>query len=107
MYAHEEAAPDHAAGMKFREILLVKSARLQQYHGQRVAQGEHDCRARGRRQIERTSFLLDVDIEKEMRGSGEGRFRITADGDDLHLEASDGRQTAEQVLRFSTCAPAR
>ena len=95
MHAREEAAPDHAAGMKFREILFLKPARLQQHHGQGVAQGEHDRRARRRRQIERTGFLLDVDIEKHMRVSGEGRFRITADGDDLHLEAGDGRQNAE------------
>ncbi len=104
MDAHEEAAPDHASGMKFCEILFIKSARLEQHHGQRVAQREHDRRARCRREIERTRFLLDVHIEKNMRVFRKGRFWITANGDDFHLKARDRGQDAQKFLGLAACA---
>jgi hypothetical protein len=67
MNAHQHAATDHAAGMKLGEIFLVKPARLQEHHRQRVAQCQHHRRARRRRQIQRTRFLFDVYIETNMR----------------------------------------
>ena len=51
MNAHQHASADHAARMKFGEIFLIKAARLQEHHGQRVAQRQHHCRARRRRQV--------------------------------------------------------
>ena len=53
--------------MKFSEIFLVKAARLQEHHRQCVAQRQHHCRARRRRQVQRTGFLFDVYIETNMR----------------------------------------
>ena len=41
MNAHQRAATNHAARMKFSKILLIESARLQKDHGQSVAQREH------------------------------------------------------------------
>ena len=73
--AHEQTAPNHSGRMKFGEILLLKSARLEQHHRQRVAQREHDGRARGRRQIQRTRFLFDVHVEKDVAILCQGRIR--------------------------------
>ena len=67
MDTHQHAAANHAAGMKFGEIFLVKPARFQQHHGKRIAQRQHHGRARSRREIQRTSFLFDVYIKKNMR----------------------------------------
>ena len=72
MHTHEEAAPDQPGGMKLGEIFLVKSARLEQHHGERVPQRQHHGCARSRREVKRTCFLLDVDIEKHMRVLSQG-----------------------------------
>ena len=53
--------------MKFSEIFLVKPTRFQEHHRQRVAERQHHCRARCRRQIQGTSFLFDIYIETDMR----------------------------------------
>ena len=67
MNAHQHAAADHAAGMKFSEVFLVKATRLQEHHRQRVAQSQHHCRARRRCEVQRTSFLFDIHIETDVR----------------------------------------
>src|SRR5438552_16309302 len=98
MDAYEKAASDHASGMKFCKILLIKTARLEQHHGQRVAQREHDCRTRGRREIERTCFLFDVHIEKNRRVLRKGRVGIAANGENSYRKAGDRRQNAQKFL---------
>ena len=67
MHTHQHAAADHSPRMELRKILLVEAARFQQHHRQGVAEREHHCGARCRRKVQRTRFLLNVDIEKQMR----------------------------------------
>src|ERR1700738_377883 len=104
MNSHKKAASDHAGGMKLGEVLLVKTTRLEQHHGERVTQSEHYRRARSRRQIQRTGFLLDVYIEKDMGVFREGRTGIATDRDDLDLKARNRRQNPEQLFGFTTRA---
>ena len=67
MHTHEEATSDQSGGMKLGEIFLVKSARLEQHHCERVTQRQHHGRAGSGREIKRTRLLLDINIEKHMR----------------------------------------
>ena len=95
MDAHQHAPANHSAGMKLGETFLVKAARLQQDHCQRIAQCHHHRRARSGGEIQRTSFLFDIDIEKEVRVLCQSRFWIAAHGDDPDLEPRDRRQNPE------------
>ena len=104
MHTHEQAAADHAGRMKLCEIFLIKTARLEQHHRQRVAQCQHHRCARRRRQIQWTCFLFDIYIEKQMRILCERGFRIAAHGDDPDLEPGNRGQDPEQFLRLATRA---
>ncbi len=65
---------------------------------------EHDGRAGSGREIQRTGFLLDVHIEKDVRILREGRVRVAANGDDLDLKPRDGGQDPQQFLRLAAGA---
>ncbi len=104
VHTQEKAAPDHPAGMEFREIFLLKSARLEQHHGKRVAEREHDGRARGRGQIERTGFLLDVDVEEDIAILPQGRLSGAAHRDHANLEPRDRGQDAQEFLGLAAVA---
>ena len=62
--------------MKLGEILLLKTARFEQHHGQRIAQDQHHRGAGGRREIQRTGFLRDVYIQMNVAVLREKRFRV-------------------------------
>ena len=66
VHPQKQAAADHSRGMEPGEILFLKSARFKQHHGKRIAEGEHDGRAGGRREVQRTGFLLDVHVENDV-----------------------------------------
>src|SRR5947209_314631 len=100
MDPEKQAAADHSRGMKPGEILLLKTAGLEQNHGKRVAQREHDGGARRRREIQRTGFLFDVDVEDYIRVLGQARAHITADRHDLDLKSRDRGQNPEQLFSF-------
>src|SRR5438874_5496283 len=104
MHTHEQAAADHAGGMEFGKIFFIKSARLEQHHGEGVTERQHHRRTRSRREIERTCFLLHVYIEKHMGVLREGRFWIAAKRDDSYLKTGDCRQDPEQFLRLAARA---
>ena len=53
--------------MKFREVFLVKPTRFQQDHGKSVTQRQHHGRARSGREIQRTRFLFDINVQEQMR----------------------------------------
>jgi hypothetical protein len=90
--------------MKLCEIFLVKPARFEQHHGQRVTQRQHHSRARSRGEVQRTCFLFDVYVEKQMHVLGESGSRIAAHGDDPDLKPCDRGQDPEQLLRLPTRA---
>ena len=69
--AQKQAAADHSRRMVPGEILLLKTARFEQDHGEGVTESEHHGRARGRREIQRTGFLLDVHVENDVRVPGQ------------------------------------
>ncbi len=102
--AQKQTAPDHSGRMEAGEIFFLKAARFEEHHRKRVTEGEHDGRARSRREIKRTSFLFDVHVENDVRIPGEVRTRIATNRDDLDLEPRDGRQYAQQFLRFAASA---
>jgi hypothetical protein len=64
--AQKQAATDHPGRMKPGKVFLLKSARFEQDHGERIAEGEHHGGAGGRSEIQRTGFLLDVYIEENV-----------------------------------------
>src|SRR5262249_16288003 len=66
MHTDEETAPKRAAGMKLGEILFLETARFEQHHRERVAEREHDRRARSGSKVQRTCFLLNVHIEEHV-----------------------------------------
>ena len=100
VHAQKQAAPHHSARMKAREILLLKSARLQKHHRQRIAQREHDRRARSRRQVQRARLLFYIHVQQDLAILRQGGLRIAAEGDDSHLKTRQGRQDAQQFLRL-------
>ena len=51
VHAQKQAAADHSGRMEPGEILLLKSARFEQDHGQRIAEREHDGGARSGREV--------------------------------------------------------
>src|SRR5438876_6887152 len=104
MHAHEQAATDHSSGMKPGEIFFIKPARLEQYHGKRIAQRQHYGRARSRREIKWTCLLLNVYVKKDMCVLGEGRSGIAAHRDDLDLKTCDRGENPDQFLRLATGA---
>jgi hypothetical protein len=59
----------------------LKTARLEEDHGQRVAEDEHDGGAGSRREIERTGFLFDADVEMNVGVLGEEGFRAAGEGE--------------------------
>jgi hypothetical protein len=104
MDPHEQTAPNHAGRVKFGEIFLLKSARFQQHHRQRVTQRQHHRRAGGRRQVQGTCFLFNVHIEKDVRVLCQSGIGVTANRDDLHLKARDRRQNPQQFLGLAARA---
>ena len=95
MHPQEQAAPNHPGRMETGEIFFLESARLEQDHRERVAQREHDGGAGSRREIQRTGFLLDIYIEKNVGILRQTRVGVAADGDDLDLKPRDGRQDSQ------------
>src|SRR5437762_4675427 len=72
--------------MKLRKIFFLKSTRFQQNHCDRIAQRQHCRCARSWRQIQWTSFLLDVYVENDVRVFRERGIGIPADGNDFDLK---------------------
>src|SRR6266478_7573978 len=87
--------------MKLRKIFFLKSARFQQNDRVRIAEREHCRRARSWRQIQWTSFLLDLYVENDVRVFRERGIGIPADGNDLDLKQRDRRQDANKFFSFA------
>ena len=104
MDAHEQTAANHSGRMKFGEIFLLKSARFEQHHRERVTQRQHNRRAGSRRKVQRTRFLFDVHVEKDVRVFCQSRIGVAANRDDLHLKSRDRRQNPQQFLRLTARA---
>ena len=104
MDAQKQAAPDHSGRMEAGEIFLLEAARFEQDHRERVAEREHDGGARGGREIQRTSFLLDIDVENDVRVLRQAGIRVAANGDDLHLKSRDGRQDSQHLFGLAAGA---
>src|ERR1700730_4122090 len=104
MNSQEQAAPNHPGRMEAREIFLLEAARLEQYHRERIAEGEHDGRAGSWREIQRTRLLLDIYIKKNVGILRQARVRVAANGDDLDLKPRDGWQNPQHFLGLATGA---
>lgn len=87
--AHQQPAAECAARMRAGEILGSETARLEQSDGQRIAHGERGRGARSRREIERTGFLGDTDVEMYARLAGEGGAGVAGKREQRHAEACD------------------
>src|SRR5207244_4971543 len=87
--------------MKLRKIFFLKSTRFQQNHCDRIAERQHCRRTRSRRQIQWTSFLLDVYVENDMRVFRERGIGIPADGNDFDLKPRDRRDRKSTRLNSS------
>ena len=70
----QHRAANRAAGMQPREIALLETARLQHRHRQRVAHHEHRRRAGRRREVERTRFLGNFDVQRPRRCAAPARI---------------------------------
>jgi len=70
------------AGEQLGEILGLKTAGLQEYHGQRVAEGEHVGGAGGGGKVERAGFGFHADIKHHVAVGGEGGIEFTDESDD-------------------------
>ena len=77
--AGKQDPAEAAARMETREVFLVESARLEQNHGQGIAEGEHGCRAGGRGEIERACLLTDGNVEHDVEERRASR-RATSSG---------------------------
>ena len=57
-HVHQQLAAERAAGVRAREVLLAKAARVEQRHRQRVAQRHLRRGAGGGRQVQRAGLLV-------------------------------------------------
>ncbi len=60
--AHEFLA-EVAAGVEGGEVLRLKSLLDQHRHRQRIAEGEHGCRARGRHKVHGARLFRDLTVQ--------------------------------------------
>ncbi len=94
----QELAAQRAAGMVHRVVVAAEAARLQERHGQRIAQRKHGGGAGGGREVHRAGFLLDGRIEMNVRFHRERRSRVAGDRDDLRAAPLDEGQDAQDLL---------
>ncbi len=100
----QQVAAERAAGMEGGEVLLLEAARLEQHHGQRVADGEHGGGAGGGREIERAGFARHVDVDVDFGLARERRFGIAGEGDDARAEALEAGDEPRDFLGLAAVA---
>ena len=71
----QQLAAERAAGMRTREVLGSEAARLEQRHGQRVAERERRRGAGRGREVERAGFLGDAHVEMHAGGARQRGLR--------------------------------
>ena len=81
-HAGEQGAAERAARVETGKVLGLKTARLEQGHGQGVAEHQHGGGAGGRGQVQRAGLLGDVDVQGDIRIPGQGGLLCARDGDD-------------------------
>src|SRR5436309_11396184 len=94
----EEPPTDRAGRVEKREILGGEPSLLEQRDRERVAEGHRRGRARGGREPERTRLLGHAHIEDDVRGLGEARGRVPADGDERETEPPCRGQERQHLL---------
>ncbi len=90
--------------MEGGEILFFEAARLEQDHGERIADGERGGRAGSGREIERAGFARHLDVEMNFGFAGQGRLGIARERDDAGADALEARQEAGDFLGLAGVA---
>ena len=95
----EEGAANGAGGMVFGVVLLPKAARLQDRHGQRVAQHQHGGGAGGGGQVERAGLAGDLDVEHHVAVFRQRGFERAGERNDFDREPFQRGKQVQQLLR--------
>jgi hypothetical protein len=88
----EQLAPERAARVRAREVLGPKPARIQQRHGERVAQRQLRGGAGRGRQVQRAGFLLDAAVQHDVGMASQGGIRIARHRHQRHAQPLEHRQ---------------
>src|SRR5256885_16637798 len=87
--------------MEPREVIGIEALLLEQCNRERVTECERDRRARSRRKVVRTSFLLDPAVERDIAVSRQGRLRIAGQRNSAYPEALQMVEQTDDLDRFS------
>ena len=102
LHGKKEIPADRAGGMKLGKIFAAKPTTLQENHGQGIPHGQHGGGAGGGGKVEGAGFLIDRDVEKEVRLTRQLRTRIACHDHDGHALPFDQRDDPEQLIRIPT-----
>lgn len=93
-----EAATELTARVQIGKVLCLEAESVADVDGESVAQREHGgCRGRGR-ELERTGFAGDADVERHDAGLRERGRGASAKTDESRPDAGNGGQEAEQFF---------
>ncbi len=104
MDLQEESASESTGGMVTCEVLLVKSARLQQHHGQSVPDDQHGGRARSWSEIQWARFLAYPNIKNDIARPRESGIHCAGNGDFSDVKPRQSRQDVDEFIGFSAIA---
>jgi len=97
----EQLAAERPARMRAREIFAAKTARIQQRHGQRIAQCELGRGAGRRREVERAGLFFDAAVQHDIGMQGQGGFAPAGHGNKRHPQALEHRQDQRHLVAFA------
>ena len=98
---HQELPAQAAAGMRAREVLLAKAARIEQRDRERVAERHLRRRARGRREVERARLLVDRARDDDLGVAAEAALDVAGHRDQRHAEALDRRHDGGDLVALA------
>ena len=90
--------------MVFGEVVAGEAAGFEQYHRQRVAEGERGRGARGRGELERARFAGDAVKQQVIGGTREVGIRVGGEGHDEEAEALEQRDETENLFGLTAVA---
>ena len=94
----EKLAAKRAVGMILCEVVVVQAARFHEHHRKRIAEDEHDGRARCRREIDGARFTVHVGVEDDIAVLCERARGVACDRDEPCIDSAQMRQKIEQLL---------
>ena len=101
MHMRQQFSAQRATGVGAGKILFPETARVQQRHGQRVAQRELRRGAGSWRQVQRAGFPGHTAVQNHVSLPGQRRLQSARDGDERHAQPAQHRQDRDQFFALA------